>query len=51
MWLALVLPFLVLPALLGLSRYEQRVMGGPVTVPHVVQGVRDARPAPHLRPR
>ena len=33
MWLTLALPVLVLPALLGLSRWEQRVMSGSVAVP------------------
>ena len=30
MWMALSLPLFVLPALIGLSRWEERVMGGPV---------------------
>ena len=33
MWMALALPLFVLPALIGLSRWEERVMSGPAAVP------------------
>ena len=32
MWMALALPLFVLPALVGFSRWEERVMSGPVVV-------------------
>lgn len=32
MWLTLALPLLTLPALMAFTRWEQRVMSGPVTV-------------------
>jgi hypothetical protein len=49
MWLALVLPLLVLPALVGFSRFEQRMMGGP-GAPGAAQQVR-VQPAPGAGPR
>jgi len=30
MWMALALPLFVLPALVGFSRWEERVMSGPL---------------------
>lgn len=50
MWFALVLPLLVLPALVGFSRFEQRMMGGPADG-GAAEPVRVSRTAPRARPR
>lgn len=48
MWLALVLPLLALPALLGFSRFEQRMLrgGAPAVAPAAVAPAAVAPVAP-----
>jgi len=46
MWLALVLPLLSLPALIGISRFEQRMMAGPTPGSASVRVTRSAPTVP-----